>query len=72
MYGEEVEAALRFLFHAMAPKDDPAFPLQGIPAVLYLEYVPRNIFEVMWPPVLCGLVRPRVSPVREVPEQLAT
>jgi hypothetical protein len=40
VYGEEVEAALLFLFHAMAPKDDPAFPFQGIPAVLYLDNGP--------------------------------
>jgi hypothetical protein len=40
VYGEEVEAALLFLFHAMAPKDDPAFPFQGIPAVLYMDNGP--------------------------------
>jgi hypothetical protein len=40
VYGEQVEAALLFLFHAIAPKDDPAFPFQGIPAVLYMDNGP--------------------------------
>jgi hypothetical protein len=40
VYGEEVEAALLFLFHAMAPKDDPGFPFQGIPTVLYMDNGP--------------------------------
>jgi hypothetical protein len=40
VYGEEVEAALLFLFHAMAPKDDPWFPFQGIPTVLYMDNGP--------------------------------
>ena len=55
VYGEDVEAALRFLFAAMAPKDPETFPFQGIPHMLYTEYVPRNIFGIMWPFVLCGL-----------------
>ena len=29
VYGEDAESALRFLFNAMAPKADPAFPFQG-------------------------------------------
>jgi hypothetical protein len=37
---------LRFLFAAMAPKAAEDVPFQGIPAMLYLEYVPRNIFHV--------------------------
>ena len=32
VYGEDAESALRFLFNAMAPKADPAFPFQGRPA----------------------------------------
>jgi hypothetical protein len=31
VYGEDVEAALRFLFAAMAPKPQPDFPFQGRP-----------------------------------------
>ena len=31
VYGEDVGAALRFLFNAMAPKQIDAFPFQGIP-----------------------------------------
>jgi hypothetical protein len=30
VYGEDVAAALRFLFNAMAPKDEPGLVLQGI------------------------------------------
>jgi hypothetical protein len=40
VYGEDVEAALRFLFAAMSRKADEAEPFQGIPAVLYLDNGP--------------------------------
>ena len=40
VHGEDVEAALRFLFAAMLPKPDSANPLQGIPARLYLDNGP--------------------------------
>jgi len=40
VYGEDVEAALRFLFAAMAPKNDESLPFQGIPAMLYLDNGP--------------------------------
>ena len=40
VYGEDVEAALRFLFAAMAPKDTEAFPFQGIPHMLYMDHGP--------------------------------
>jgi hypothetical protein len=52
VYGEEVEAALLFLFRAMSPKGDPSFPFQGIPRTLYLDNGPlaksrvvRRVFE---------------------------
>jgi hypothetical protein len=37
VYGEDVEAALRFLFNAMAPKSVEDFPLQGRPRMLYMD-----------------------------------
>ncbi len=40
VYGEDVEAALRFLFAAMAPKSDESISFQGIPAMLYLDNGP--------------------------------
>ncbi|HEY0941345.1 MAG TPA: IS481 family transposase [Steroidobacter sp.] len=40
IYGEDVESALRFLFNAMAPKADPANPLQGRPKMIYLDNGP--------------------------------
>ena len=40
VYGEEVEAALRFLFAAMAPKANSGNPLQGIPRQLHLDNGP--------------------------------
>lgn len=40
VYGEDVEAALQFLFNAMSAKSDPAFPFQGIPEMLYLDNGP--------------------------------
>ena len=38
VYGEDAESALRFLFNAMAPKEDSAF--QGVPEMLYLDNGP--------------------------------
>lgn len=40
VYGEDVEAALRFLFNAMSAKSDEEFPFQGIPAMLYMDNGP--------------------------------
>ena len=38
VYGEDAESALRFLFNAMAPKEDS--PFQGVPEMLYLDNGP--------------------------------
>lgn len=41
VYGEDVEAALRFLFNAMAPKpEEDGSPFQGIPAAIYADNGP--------------------------------
>jgi hypothetical protein len=40
VYGEDVEAALRFLFAAMSPKSEEDFPFQGIPQMLYMDNGP--------------------------------
>jgi hypothetical protein len=40
VYGEDVEAALRFLFNAMSPKPVEAFPFQGIPDMIYMDNGP--------------------------------
>jgi hypothetical protein len=40
VYGEDVEAALRFLFNAMAPKSTDDFPMQGRPRLLYTDNGP--------------------------------
>ena len=40
VYGEDTEAALRFLFNAMGAKDNPGFPFQGIPTMLYMDNGP--------------------------------
>ena len=41
VYGEKhVEAALRFLFNAMAPKPMDDFPFHGIPSMMYLDNGP--------------------------------
>lgn len=40
VYGEDVQAALRFLFNAMAPKQIEGFPFQGIPKMIYLDNGP--------------------------------
>ena len=38
VYGEDAESALRFLFNAMAAKED--MPFQGVPSMLYLDNGP--------------------------------
>jgi hypothetical protein len=40
VYGEDVEAALRFLFNAMTPKTAEGFPFQGVPQMLYTDNGP--------------------------------
>lgn len=40
VYGEDVEAALRFLFAAMSLKSVEDFPFQGIPQMLYMDNGP--------------------------------
>ena len=48
VYGENVEAALRFLFNAMSMKKDEQFVLQGIPSLLYCDNGPiarSHIFQ---------------------------
>lgn len=40
VYGEDVEAALRFLFNAMSLKSDSDFPFQGIPKIIYADNGP--------------------------------
>ncbi len=40
VYGEDVEAALRFLFNAMTAKVRDGFPFQGIPKMIYTDNGP--------------------------------
>lgn len=40
VYGEDVEAALRFFFNAMSQKPTDGFPLQGIPKMIYTDNGP--------------------------------
>jgi hypothetical protein len=40
VYGEDVEAALRFLFNAMTAKTMDGFPFQGIPEMIYTDNGP--------------------------------
>jgi hypothetical protein len=40
VYGEDVGAALRFLFAAMSAKKEETFPFQGIPKMLYMDNGP--------------------------------
>src|SRR5271167_3527923 len=50
VYGEDVEAALRFLFNAMAPKEEEGLVPQGIPKMLYLDNGPiakSRIFQTV-------------------------
>lgn len=46
VYGEEAEAALRFLFNAMAAKPEAELPFQGIPAALYMDNGPVSRTKV--------------------------
>jgi hypothetical protein len=40
VYGEDVEAALRFLFAAMSPKPTEGFSFHGIPKMIYMDNGP--------------------------------
>jgi hypothetical protein len=40
VYGEDVEAALRFLFRAMSPKATEGFAFHGIPQMIYMDNGP--------------------------------
>ena len=46
VYGEDVEAALRFLFNAMTAKTDSSSPFQGIPATIYADNGPISKSQV--------------------------
>ena len=46
VYGEEAEAALRFLFNAMAAKPEAELPFQGIPVTLYMDNGPVSRAKV--------------------------
>lgn len=50
VYGEDVEAALRFLFNAMSPKESEDSPFQGIPQAIYTDNGPiakSRIFQMV-------------------------
>ena len=40
VYGEDVGAALKFLFNAMSPKQQGEFSFQGIPSMIYMDNGP--------------------------------
>jgi hypothetical protein len=61
VYGEDVEAALRFLFNAMAPKPIDGFPLEGIPELLYVDSGP------IWPRALRQTIPTRKPATKTVP-----
>lgn len=42
VYGEDVEAGLRFLYRAMAVKDIEGYPFQGIPSMIYTDNGPMR------------------------------
>ena len=46
VYGEDAESALRFLFRAMAPKESPDHPLQGIPKMIYQDNGPVSRSQI--------------------------
>ena len=46
VYGEDVGAALKFLFNAMSAKTPEAFPFQGIPKMLYMDNGPISCSRV--------------------------
>ena len=60
------------LRQAIWRKSLPQWKVMGIPARFYLEYVPRNIFQNMFPFVLRGLVSNEVGNVEAESSQLAT
>jgi hypothetical protein len=57
VYGEDVEAALRFLFNAMSPKAIEGFPFQGIPQMLYMDNGPIAKSQVFQKAMECLSVK---------------
>lgn len=64
VYGEDVEAALRFLFNAMSAKKGEGFPFQGIPKMIYMDNGPiaksrvfRRVMKYLGVEVRCHMPR---------------
>ena len=64
VYGEDVEAALRFLFNAMSPKSINGFPFQGIPQMIYTDNGPiaksglfRRVMKYLGVDIRCHMPR---------------
>lgn len=71
VYGEDTEAALRFLFNAMSAKEDEGFAFQGILQMLYMDNGPiarsrifQNVMEYLGIKVVTHM--PKSSDARRV------
>lgn len=53
VYGEDTEAALRFLFNAMVGRDDSEFPFRGIPNMIYMDCGPISKSKVFQQTMQC-------------------
>jgi len=72
VYGEDTEAALRFLFNAMSSKNIPNFPLQGIPETLYLDNGPISKSRVFLNVMECLGVKVMTHPPKGAIEHKTT
>jgi len=72
VYGEDTEAALRFLFNAMSPKQIPGFPFQGIPETIYMDNGPVSKNRVFLNVMECLGVKVMTHPPKGADERKTT
>lgn len=72
VYGEDTEAALRFLFNAMSAKPTENFPLRGIPEMIYMDNGPISKSRVFLNVMECLGVKIMTHPPKGADERKTT
>lgn len=72
VYGEDTEAALRFLFNAMSGKPFDNFPFQGIPEMLYMDNGPISKSRVFLNVMECLGIKVMTHPPKGADERKTT
>lgn len=72
VYGEDTEAALRFLYKAMSPKLLAGFPFQGIPETIYMDNGPISKSRVFLNVMECLGIKVMTHPPKGADERKTT